>query len=76
MRKMLNTEIYRERRRTAAAVLIAVIATFFDALSNKGSGWPVIQAFALFFILASGPLVFTRVLDVFLREDDDAQHSG
>lgn len=69
---MRNTEVYRERRRAAAAVLIAALATLLDAISNKGSGWPVLQTFGLFLVLASGPLVITRVIDTFIEEDDNA----
>lgn len=75
MRRMRNTEVYRERRRAAAAVLIAIIATLLDAISNKGSGWPFLQAFGLFLVLAAGPLVLTRVLDTFMESEDDAPHS-
>lgn len=72
---MRNTEVYRERRRAAAAVLIAVVATLLDAVSSKGSGWPIPQAFGLFLVLSTGPMVVTRVLDTFIESEDDAPHS-
>lgn len=72
MRTMRDTEPYRTRRYAAAAVLIAVVATLFDLIAEKGSGWPVFQTFAFFFLLASGPAVVTRVLDIFLESEDDA----
>ena len=69
---MRNDEIYRERRRTVSAFLIAAIATLLDALSSKGSGWPVIQSFCFFLVLANGPLVLVKVADTLFGKDADA----
>lgn len=69
---MRNDEIYRERRRTVSAFLIAAIATLLDALSSKGSGWPVIQSFGFFLVLANGPLVLVKVADTLFGKDADA----
>lgn len=72
---MRNTEVYRERRRATAAILIAVFATLLDALSNKGSGWSIPQAFGFFLVLTVGPLALVRVLDTLIESEDDAPHS-
>lgn len=72
MPRLRNTETYRDRRRAASALLIAVVATLLDALSNKGSGWSPVHAFGFFLVLSAGPLVIVRIADVLFDEESSS----
>jgi len=56
--------VYEDRRRVVAAVFLAVIATFSNAFSNNGTGWPLLPTFGFFLIMTAGPLAIGKLLNI------------
>jgi len=56
--------VYENRRRVVAAVFLAVIATFSNAFSNNGTGWPLLPTFGFFLIMTAGPLAIGKLLNI------------
>jgi hypothetical protein len=56
--------VYENRRRVVAAVFLAVIATFSNAFSKNGTGWPLMPTFGFFLIMTVGPLAIGKLLNI------------
>jgi hypothetical protein len=65
----LPEHIYQDRRRTAIALSLSLVASITDAFSKHGTGWPIVVSFGFFTVLTIAPLTLGKFVDKFSRQE-------